>query len=50
MTLMHGFLQTAFFFGYMAMASAGVALLCGTAGFVASYMFVRLIFRSVKLD
>ena len=49
-TFMHGFLQTAFFFGYMFLGSLAVALMCGAVGFVAAYLFVRLIFRNVKVD
>ncbi len=49
-TLMHGLLQTLFFFGYMFLASLAVGLVCGAVGFVAAYLFVRLVFRNVKID
>lgn len=49
-TLMHGFLQTVFFFGYSFLGAVAVALMCGAVGFIASYFFVRLIYRNVKVD
>lgn len=49
-TMMHGFLQTLFFFGYMLLASVAVSLMLGSVGFVSAYWFVRLIFRNVKVD
>lgn len=50
LTLPPSLSQTAFFFGYMLMASVSVALLCGASGFVAAYFFVKVIYRNVKLD
>jgi hypothetical protein len=42
--------QTSFFFGYMAMVCFGFFLMLGTVGWRASLMFVRHIYRAIKLD
>mmetsp|Transcript_6789 Transcript_6789/g.14203 ORF Transcript_6789/g.14203 Transcript_6789/m.14203 type:complete len:711 (-) Transcript_6789:250-2382(-) len=49
-TSMNGFLQTAFYFGYMGLISGGLGLLCGTVGHAAAGRFVRTIFQNVKVD
>jgi transmembrane 9 superfamily member 3 len=49
-THMHGFLQTMFYFGYMAMISTTLGILCGTLGHGASSRFVRIIFQNLKVD
>eukprot|EP00529_Nitzschia_sp_RCC80_P017022 CAMPEP_0113459044 /NCGR_PEP_ID=MMETSP0014_2-20120614/10241_1 /TAXON_ID=2857 /ORGANISM="Nitzschia sp." /LENGTH=652 /DNA_ID=CAMNT_0000350599 /DNA_START=23 /DNA_END=1981 /DNA_ORIENTATION=- /assembly_acc=CAM_ASM_000159 len=49
-TQMHGFLQTSFYFGYMALISINLGLLCGTMGHAAASKFVRAIFANVKVD
>ena len=49
-TQMHGFLQTCFYFGYMALISINLGLLCGTLGHFAASRFVRAIFQNVKVD
>ncbi|KAL0005090.1 hypothetical protein SO802_012651 [Lithocarpus litseifolius] len=49
-TDMHGFLQTSFFFGYMACICYGFFLMLGTVGFIASLLFVRHIYGSIKCD
>ena len=47
---MNGFMQTAFFFGYMTTVSYGAFLMLGTIGFFSAHMFVRYIYRSIKCD
>jgi transmembrane 9 superfamily member 3 len=49
-TSMHGFLQTAFYFGYMFLIATTMGLLCGTLGHGAASRFVRAIFQNVKVD
>lgn len=49
-TQMHGFLQTTFYFGYMALIALNLGLLCGTLGHGAASRFVRAIFANVKVD
>ncbi|KAK4597003.1 hypothetical protein RGQ29_014857 [Quercus rubra] len=49
-TDMQGFLQTSFFFGYMACICYGFFLMLGTVGFIASLLFVRHIYGSIKCD
>uniref|UniRef100_A0A7S1C7F8 Transmembrane 9 superfamily member n=1 Tax=Bicosoecida sp. CB-2014 TaxID=1486930 RepID=A0A7S1C7F8_9STRA len=49
-TNMSGFLQTAFYFGYMGLFSLALAVLCGTIGFAAASTFVRRIYRNIKID
>ncbi|CAI8586084.1 unnamed protein product [Vicia faba] len=47
---MYGFMQTSFFFGYMACICYGFFLMLGTVGFRASLIFVRHIYRSIKCE
>ncbi|GLJ23309.1 hypothetical protein SUGI_0440950 [Cryptomeria japonica] len=47
---MTGFMQTSFFFGYMACICYGFFLMLGTVGFRASLLFVRHIYRSIKCE
>ena len=47
---MNGFMQTAFFFGYMLMASYGAFIMLGTIGFLSSLLFVSRIYSAVKCD
>jgi len=47
---MHGLLQFCFYFGYMALISVNLGLLCGTMGHAAASRFVRAIFQNVKVD
>lgn len=47
---MNGFMQTSFFFGYMACICYGFFLMLGTVGFRASLFFVRHIYRSIKCE
>lgn len=49
-TQMHGTLQFCFYFGYMALISINLGLLCGTLGHAAASRFVRAIFQNVKVD
>jgi len=49
-TAMTGFLQTMFYFGYMALISLTLGTLCGTIAHCAASKFVRTIFQNVKLD
>merc|ERR1712071_134398 len=49
-TNMHGLLQTSFYFAYTFLLSISLGLLCGTLGHNAASMFVRTIFRNVKVD
>ncbi len=47
---MSGFMQTAFFFGYMLIASWAFFLMLGNVGFRASFRFVRHIYRAIKSE
>jgi len=47
---MFGFMQTAFFFGYMLMAAYAAFIMLGTVGFISSLLFVRRIYRAIKCD
>ncbi|GJP83701.1 hypothetical protein CLOP_g13826 [Closterium sp. NIES-67] len=47
---MSGFMQTSFYFGFMACVCYGFFLMLGTVGFRASLSFVRHIYRSIKCD
>jgi len=49
-TKMYGFFQTSFYFGYMAMFSLGLGLMCGTMGYLGTSLFVRKIYGTVKID
>lgn len=49
-TQMHGALQFCFYFGYTALISINMGLLCGTLGHAAASRFVRAIFQNVKVD
>lgn len=47
---MSGFMQTSFFFGYMACVSYGVFLVLGSVGFRVSLLFVRYLYAAIKCD
>ncbi|KAG2391361.1 Transmembrane 9 superfamily member 2 [Vigna angularis] len=47
---MSGFMQTSFFFGYMACICYGFFLMLGTVGFRAALIFVRHIYHSIKCE
>ena len=47
---MYGLFQTVFYFGYMAMFSAALGMICGTVGYIGTTYFVRKISSNVKID
>ena len=47
---MYGLFQTAFYFGYMALFSLAMGIMCGTIGYVGTAFFVRKIYSTVKID
>ncbi|XP_018494489.1 transmembrane 9 superfamily member 3 [Galendromus occidentalis] len=49
-TRMFGLFQTSVYFGYMALFSLGIGLICGTVGYLATSVFVRKIYSTVKID
>lgn len=49
-TKMYGLFQTTFYFGYMALGSGAVGLLCGTVGYIGTSYFVMKIYSTVKID
>jgi transmembrane 9 superfamily protein 3 len=49
-TKMTGFYQTSFYFGYMIMFCVGLGILCGAIGFIGTSVFVRKIFKNVKIE
>lgn len=49
-TKMFGFFQTIFYFGYMAIFSSLLGLMCGTFGYVGTSIFVKTIYSTVKID
>jgi len=49
-TEMFGFLQISFYFGYMGLFSFAFFLLCGTVGLVGSTVFVKHIYKNIKVD
>jgi len=49
-TKMYGLFQTAFYFGYMALFSMALGLMCGTVGYIGTSIFVRKIYSTVKID
>jgi len=49
-TKMFGVFQTTFYFGYMALMSGMLGILCGTFGWIGTQLFVRRIYRTVKID
>jgi len=49
-TKMTGTFQTTFYFSYMALMSLALGLMCGTVGYVGSSIFVRKIYKNVKID
>lgn len=49
-TKMYGLFQTVFYFGYMALFSFALGVLCGTFGFIGTSAFVRKIYSTVKID
>ena len=49
-TQMTGLLQTCYFFGYMALFCGALFIMCGTIGSWGAEIFVRKIYRNVKID
>ncbi|XP_070545494.1 transmembrane 9 superfamily member 3-like [Ptychodera flava] len=49
-TKMYGLFQTMWYFGYMALFSLGLGIMCGTLGYVGTSTFVRKIYSTVKID
>ncbi|XP_022079469.1 transmembrane 9 superfamily member 3-like [Acanthaster planci] len=49
-TKMYGLFQTTFYFGYMALFSIALGIMCGTLGYVGTSTFVRKIYSTVKID
>lgn len=49
-TKMYGLFQTAFYFGYMALFSGALGIICGTVGYIGTSFFVRKIYSNVKID
>merc|ERR1719473_617764 len=47
---MHGFLQTSYYFGYMACMAYAFVLGLGSLGFFAALYFVHYIYSSIKCD
>ena len=47
---MYGLFQTAFYFGYMALLSGILGIMCGTFGYMGANYFVRIIYSTVKID
>lgn len=47
---MYGLFQTAFYFGYMALFSLALGIMCGTVGYIGTNAFVRKIYSTVKID
>jgi hypothetical protein len=47
---MTGFLQTSFYFGYMANVAFAFFLMMGAVGFYSAWAFVRYIYSSIKTD
>merc|ERR1712136_666744 len=49
-TKMFGFFQTCYYFGYMAVFSMSLGIMCGSLGYLGTSMFVRKIYTYVKID
>ncbi|CAH3045205.1 unnamed protein product [Pocillopora meandrina] len=49
-TKMYGLFQTTFYFGYMALFSLGLGIMCGTFGYAGASAFVKKIYSTVKID
>ncbi|AIO00272.1 endosomal integral membrane protein, putative [Leishmania panamensis] len=49
-SIVKGFLGMVLFFGYMGLVCVSVSLMFGAVGFLASLVFVRIMFASVKVD
>ncbi|KAG5179866.1 putative endomembrane protein 70-like protein [Tribonema minus] len=49
-TEMFGFLQISFYFGYMGLFCVALFVLCGTIGLAGSSVFVKQIYKNIKVD
>ncbi|KAI3384256.1 hypothetical protein SNEBB_002282 [Seison nebaliae] len=49
-TKMYGMFQTTFYFGYMALFSLGIGIICGAVGYVGARLFVFKIYSTLKID
>ncbi|TSK22622.1 Transmembrane 9 superfamily member 3 [Bagarius yarrelli] len=49
-TKMYGLFQTSFYFGYMAVFSTALGIMCGAIGYMGTSAFVRKIYTNVKID
>ncbi|XP_026100375.1 transmembrane 9 superfamily member 3-like isoform X2 [Carassius auratus] len=49
-TKMYGLFQTSFYFGYMAVFSTALGIMCGDRGLHGTSAFVRKIYTNVKID
>uniref|UniRef100_A0A672LIA7 Transmembrane 9 superfamily member n=1 Tax=Sinocyclocheilus grahami TaxID=75366 RepID=A0A672LIA7_SINGR len=49
-TKMYGLFQTSFYFGYMAVFSTALGIMCGAVGYMGTSAFVRKIYTNVKID
>eukprot|EP00731_Ephydatia_muelleri_P030036 Em0021g559a len=49
-TKMYGLFQTVFYFGYMALGSITLGILCGTVGYAGTSYFVTKMYSTVKID
>uniref|UniRef100_A0A2I3GYF5 Transmembrane 9 superfamily member n=1 Tax=Nomascus leucogenys TaxID=61853 RepID=A0A2I3GYF5_NOMLE len=49
-TKMYGLFQTSFYFGYMAVFSTALGIMCGVIGYIGTSVFVRKIYTNVKID
>uniref|UniRef100_A0A0P4VUZ9 Transmembrane 9 superfamily member n=1 Tax=Scylla olivacea TaxID=85551 RepID=A0A0P4VUZ9_SCYOL len=49
-TKMYGLFQTCFYFGYMALFSVTLGIMCGTVGYLGTSKFVCKIYSTVKID
>ncbi|ETW02272.1 hypothetical protein H310_05822 [Aphanomyces invadans] len=49
-TSMSGFVQTSFYFGYMALFCFAFFIMCGTIGYFGSSIFTKRIYRNIKVE
>ena len=49
-TQMNGFFQTSFYFGYMFLFSLSIFFMCGTIGFVGTQLFIKRIYKNIKIE
>ncbi|CAN0165804.1 unnamed protein product [Laminaria digitata] len=49
-THQNGFIQLTFYFGYMGLFCSALAVMCGSIGVMGSTVFVKQIYRNLKVD